>query len=206
MPVRVLDRTAAGSADDIAKGIRFAVAHGADVINMSFNFGCGKKVPEVDEALREAYAHGVVAVASVGNLGSEACVSPPATGPHVIGVGGTTEGGCLGDYSLAGEGVDVVAPGGGAAGRRLPLGLGRPDLPGDAARPAARAASASPATTSAPRWRPPTSPASRRWSSPAALIDRKRDARRHGRRAVTTAAAADRPQPRPADDAARAPA
>ena len=34
---------AAASADDIAKGIRFAVAHGADVINMSFNFGCGKR-------------------------------------------------------------------------------------------------------------------------------------------------------------------
>ena len=53
-------------------------------------------------------------VASVGNLGSETCVSPPATGPRVIGVGGTTEGGCLGDYSLAGEDIDLVAPGGGA--------------------------------------------------------------------------------------------
>ena len=52
-------------------------------------------------------------VASVGNLGSEACVSAPATAPHVIGVGGTTEGGCLGNYSLAGKDVDVVAPGGG---------------------------------------------------------------------------------------------
>jgi serine protease len=31
----------------------------------------------------------------------------------VIGVGGTTEGGCLGSYSLSGEGIDVVAPGGG---------------------------------------------------------------------------------------------
>ena len=100
MPVRVLDRHGRGQADEIAQGIRFAVAHGADVINMSFNFGCGKEVPGVDEALRNAYRKGVVTVASIGNLGSEACVSPPATGPHVIGVGGTTEGGCLGDYSL----------------------------------------------------------------------------------------------------------
>jgi serine protease len=86
---------------------------GADVINMSFNFGCGKAVPDIDDALRLAYAKGVVTVASIGNLGSETCVSPPATGPRVIGVGGTTEGGCLGAYSLAGEGIDVVAPGGG---------------------------------------------------------------------------------------------
>lgn len=113
MPVRVLDRAGRGRADQIAKGIRFAVAHGADVINMSFNFGCGREIPEVEEALRDANRRGVVAVASVGNLGSEACVAPPATVPHVIGVGGTTEGGCLGNYSLAGTSVDVVAPGGG---------------------------------------------------------------------------------------------
>ncbi|HEY5815593.1 MAG TPA: S8 family serine peptidase [Solirubrobacterales bacterium] len=115
MPVRVLDRHGAGEADDIAQGIRFAVAHGADVINMSFNFGCGKKVPGIDEELRRAYQRGVVTVASIGNLGSEACVSPPATGPGTIGVGGSTEGGCLGSYSLLpGKGVDVLAPGGGA--------------------------------------------------------------------------------------------
>ena len=114
MPVRVLDRHGRGEADDIAKGIRFAASRGADVINMSFNFGCGKAVPDIDDALRLAYRKGVVTVASVGNLGSETCVSPPATGPHVIGVGGSTEGGCLGGYSLAGEGIDVVAPGGGA--------------------------------------------------------------------------------------------
>lgn len=113
MPVRVLDQHGRGAASEIAKGIRFAVAHHAQVINMSFNFGCGKQVPEVDEALREAFQHGVVTVASVGNLGSESCVAEPATGPRVIGVGGTTEGGCLGNYSIAGQGVDLVAPGGG---------------------------------------------------------------------------------------------
>ncbi|HVY97169.1 MAG TPA: S8 family serine peptidase [Solirubrobacterales bacterium] len=113
MPVRVLDAHGRGRASQIAKGIRFAVAHGADVINMSFNFGCGKKVPEVDEALREAYERGVVTVASAGNLGSETCVSEPATGPRVIAVGGSTEGGCLGSYSLAGRAIDLLAPGGG---------------------------------------------------------------------------------------------
>ena len=114
MPVRVLDRHGSGEADDIARGIRFAVTHGADVINMSFNFGCGKSVPGIDQELRAAYRAGVVTVASIGNVGSEACVSPPATGPQTIGVGGTTEGGCLGSYSLLpGKGVDLLAPGGG---------------------------------------------------------------------------------------------
>ena len=116
MPVRVLDAQGRGDASAIAKGIRFAVTGGAQVINMSFNFGCGKSVPGVDEALREAYAKGVVVVASAGNLGAETCVSPPATGPRVIGVGGSTEGGCLGNYSLAGKDIDLLAPGGGTPG------------------------------------------------------------------------------------------
>jgi len=113
MPVRVLDSQGRGNAAQIAKGIRFAVANGADVINMSFNFQCGRPVPAVDEALREAYRAGVVTVASGGNLGSETCVSPPATGPHVIGVGGATEGACPGVYSLPGTAIDLLAPGGG---------------------------------------------------------------------------------------------
>lgn len=113
MPVRVLNRLGEGRENVIAKGIRLASARHADVINMSFNFGCEQRVPLVDEALREARRAGIVTVAAVGNRGTEACVSPPATGPGVIGVGGTTEGGCLGSYSLAGRYVDLVAPGGG---------------------------------------------------------------------------------------------
>ncbi len=113
MPVRVLDRLGRGRADDIAEGIRYAADRGADVINMSFNFGCGKRVPGVSEAARYAIRKGVVLVASAGNLGSETCVSPPATIPGVIGVGGSTEGGCLGSYSLSGPDIDLVAPGGG---------------------------------------------------------------------------------------------
>ena len=131
MPVRVLGRNNIGFANRIAKGIRFAVAHHAQVINMSFNFECGAKVPQVDEALREAYAHGIVTVASGGNYSStissaDNCVSEPATGPRVIGVGGTTEGGCLGSYSLAGKGIDVVAPGGGKPVPGCPSVLSRP--------------------------------------------------------------------------------
>jgi len=126
MPIRVLDKHGSGQADDIARGIRFAVAHGADVINMSFNFGCGKPVPAIDEALREAYRAGIVTVASIGNLGAETCVSPPATGPRALGVGGTTEGGCLGGYSLSGKGIDVLAPGGGVPAPGCPSVWARP--------------------------------------------------------------------------------
>jgi serine protease len=126
MPIRVLGRNGEGYASNIAKGIRFAIAHKAQVINMSFNFECGERVPMVNEALRAAYKKGIVSVASTGNLGSEECVSAPATGPRVIGVGGTTEGGCLGNYALAGTAIDVVAPGGGVPQSRCPSVAARP--------------------------------------------------------------------------------
>lgn len=122
MPVRVLNRFGNGQADDIARGIRYAARNGADVINMSFNFGCGAKVPTVVGAIRFAHRKGAVLVASVGNwegIGGGGdrrdCVEMPAAAPFVIGVGGTTEGACLGDYSRTGTGVDLVAPGGGFA-------------------------------------------------------------------------------------------
>jgi serine protease len=126
MPVRVLDAQGRGDAADITNGIRYAIAHRAQVINMSFNFGCHKRVPTVDEALRAAYARGIVTVASTGNLGSESCISEPATGPRVIAVGGTSEGGCLGFYSLAGSAIDVLAPGGGAPIAGCPSPASRP--------------------------------------------------------------------------------
>jgi serine protease len=125
LAVRVLDKHGRGDATEIAKGINYAVAHHASVINMSFNFACGKKVPVVDEALRHAYDRGVVTVASAGNIGSETCVSEPATGPRVIAVGGSTEGSCLGDYSLSGP-IDLLAPGGGEPVGGCPSILARP--------------------------------------------------------------------------------
>ena len=167
MPVRVLDKHGRGQADDIAKGIRFAVDHHADVINMSFNFGCGKKVPE----RRRSAARRLRAAASSPSPRSATSARRPASrrrrpGRGVIGVGGTTEGGCLGNYSLAGKGDRPGRPGRRRAGRGLPLGLGPADLPGDPESAADPDLRRSPPTTSAPRWPPPTSPASRRWCWP----------------------------------------
>jgi serine protease len=113
MPVRVLNAIGNGKSTRIARGIRFAAQHGAQVINMSFNFRCGNPVPPVAQAMRFASRQGVVLVASVGNGEPRGCITMPASNPHAIGVGGTTESGCLGSYSKVGPGVDLVAPGGG---------------------------------------------------------------------------------------------
>lgn len=115
MPVRVLDDAGEGDASVIAEGIRFAVRHHAQVINLSLEFSSGVRaadVPELISALRFARRHRVVVVAAAGNEDSTD-IPYPARGPGVIAVGASTEHGCLAAYSNHGRGIALVAPGGG---------------------------------------------------------------------------------------------
>jgi serine protease len=116
MPVRVLDSEGEGDATTIAEGVRYAVSHGARVINLSLEFSSdvtARDIPQLMRALRYAYRHNVVVVAAAGNEG-HAAIAYPARAPHVIAVGASTEHGCLADYSNDGPGLTLVAPGGGA--------------------------------------------------------------------------------------------
>jgi serine protease len=117
IPVRALDDQGAGLSSDVAKGIRWAYRHGADVINLSLEFprstvGSCDDVPNVCEAVDRATAKGAVVIAGTGNTAASS-VSFPGRAPNVIAVGATTVRGCLADYSAFGEGLDLVAPGGG---------------------------------------------------------------------------------------------
>ena len=115
MPIRVLNANGDGGSASVAAGIRYAVAHGARVINLSLQFGEGlsaSDIPNVIAALQYANAHNVVVVAAAGNDGSMT-VAYPARARSVISVGATTKDLCLADYSDSGQGLDLVAPGGG---------------------------------------------------------------------------------------------
>jgi serine protease len=112
----VLDSEGFGTARDIAKGIRFAADHKAQVINMSFEFslavnGCAK-IKGICAAIKYAFKRGALVVAAAGNENGEP-VAFPAGAPHVIGVGRTTKDACLASESRTGAGLDLVAPGGG---------------------------------------------------------------------------------------------
>lgn len=54
---------------DVANAIRFAVDHGARVINMSFGKGFSPQKAAVDDAVRYADSHGVLLVHAAGNNG-----------------------------------------------------------------------------------------------------------------------------------------
>jgi serine protease len=115
MPIRVLDRYGNGNAVTIARGVRYAVDHGAKVVNLSFNFDptvTAAQIPLLLAALKYAAAHGVLVVAAAGNEGV-ASVSFPARSRYAVAVGATTEFGCAAGYSNHGPDLDLVAPGGG---------------------------------------------------------------------------------------------
>jgi subtilisin family serine protease len=107
-----------------AAGIRWAVKHGARVVNLSFGAVRNPLDPTLDsyskvEAQAVAYAvrKGAVVVAAVGNA-DEAYTTPwpyaswPAALPHVIGVGALTHSGNVPDFSDEDPiFVDIAAPG-----------------------------------------------------------------------------------------------
>ena len=118
MPVRVLNARGEGESAAITAGIRFAVRHHADVINLSFEFDdtfrqfTASEIPDVLAAIRFAARRGVVVVAAAGNF-ERSAISYPARAQTVIAVGATTEHACRARYSNVGRGLDLVAPGGG---------------------------------------------------------------------------------------------
>jgi serine protease len=115
MPIRVLDSVGEGDASVIAEGVRYAVNHGAKIINLSLEFESqvhSGDIPELIEALRYAHRRGVLVAAAAGNKDRDV-IPYPAHAKNVIAVGASTEHGCLASYSNYGRGITLVAPGGG---------------------------------------------------------------------------------------------
>ena len=113
LPVKVMDAKGAGGHGDIARGITYAVDHGADVINLSL--GGPESSQILADAVAYAAARGVVVVASAGNDGVDT-PNYPAAYPSAIAVAGSTETDARADWSNHGPSwVDVAAPGTNAA-------------------------------------------------------------------------------------------
>jgi serine protease len=117
MPVRILDASGLGDENTIARGIRYAVTHHAQVINLSLEFlpnevSSSNQIPEIVDAINFAHQRGVVVVGAAGN-DQDTRIAYPARAHNVISVGATTKDGCLAGYSNGGSGLDLVAPGGG---------------------------------------------------------------------------------------------
>ncbi|WP_158088856.1 S8 family serine peptidase [Thermoactinospora rubra] len=113
-PVRELLSARSGEAQALARGIRYAVDSGADVINMSLGGGSGtwRGSPAELEAVRYALDRGAVLVASSGNDGqSTNRRTYPAAYPGVIAVGAVDRALRVPAFSNRQDYLSVVAPG-----------------------------------------------------------------------------------------------
>ncbi|MDL4819043.1 S8 family serine peptidase [Actinomadura opuntiae] len=106
--------------DAVAKGIRYAADHGADVINLSL--GKDDEIPAERDAIGYAIGKGVVVVSAVGNDGDDqrlidgngfAPYSYPASYPGVIAVAATQPSHARAPFSNRNLSVVVSAPGAG---------------------------------------------------------------------------------------------
>lgn len=110
MPIRVLDETGYGDDSDVAKGILWAVANGAHIINLSL--GGTDRDPLLEDAVNFAKSNGVAVVAAAGNDGMRGSpISYPAAHASTIAVAATTSMDTHAPFSTKQDYVDVAAPG-----------------------------------------------------------------------------------------------
>jgi subtilisin family serine protease len=108
MPLRAFDDRGCGSIYNIAKAVRYAVNHGAQVINMSF--GVSGDGHTLKNAIADAVKAGVTVVASAGNDNS-AVPQYPAAYPGVLAVAATDPADVKAPFSNFGPTIFVSAPG-----------------------------------------------------------------------------------------------
>jgi thermitase len=107
MNVKVADDTGRCEESVVARGIIWAVDHGAKVINISLSMEAS---PELAEAVDYAWSRGAILIAAAGNKGG-AEPSYPAYYVNCLAVAGTNEEDSLALLSSYGDWVDVAAPG-----------------------------------------------------------------------------------------------
>ncbi len=113
MAIRVLDADGRGSASDVDAGIRWAVDHGATVVNLSLESVAplpGAVVTQApDAAVRYAWDRGVAVVAAAGNSGAPFTDYPDRS--PVLLVGASTRDDERASFSDTGRTDAVLAPG-----------------------------------------------------------------------------------------------
>jgi subtilisin family serine protease len=104
--------TAANGAEStsfvVLKGLDYAAAHGAQIVNMSF---AGPKDALVERGIAAAAGRGIVMVAAAGNAGPKSPPLYPGANPNVIAVGATDAQDGLFAASNRGGYIAVAAPG-----------------------------------------------------------------------------------------------
>lgn len=108
MPVRVLGNGGLGAVPTVVQGVHWAVAHGAQVVNLSMTTSYDDS--DLSTAIEWAVNQGVTVTVAAGNQGAPTAYPGVAT-PDAIVVGSIDSTGQRFNWSNYGPWVNVVAPG-----------------------------------------------------------------------------------------------
>lgn len=127
MPIKVFAAGGQGTVENIAAGIRYAVDHGADIINLSVSLNPGSSDAEIEaitSAVNYAIEHGIPLIASGGNTaGGNATMPGSLDGVIAVGsLGPNMEP----DPRSSAQGIDVWAPGEEIVSASMGILTGRP--------------------------------------------------------------------------------
>ncbi len=114
IPIRVLNRDGEGFETDITDGIKYAVDHGADIINLSLAGGYPCATDGLyQEVINYANNREVAVIVAAGNSneGEDVANIVPASCQHVITVAATDTNDERASFSNYGQKVDLAAPG-----------------------------------------------------------------------------------------------
>jgi subtilisin family serine protease len=109
MPIKVLDAQGNGDMLNVAKGIRFAMLNGADIISMSL--GAPFPIQNVRKAIQAAARNSVPTFCAAGNAGLTKAIYYPARYPETIAIGSIDKNFRRSSFSNTGKNLDFMAPG-----------------------------------------------------------------------------------------------
>ncbi|MFI7541072.1 type VII secretion-associated serine protease mycosin [Actinoplanes sp. NPDC049599] len=106
IPIRVLGK--GRTLNSLGPALRYAIAHGAKVINISLAGGID---PDDIKGIQEAQEADVVVIAGAGNKPDSVSVAAPAFLESVVAVGAVDRNGKKAAISVSGKALDLTAPG-----------------------------------------------------------------------------------------------
>ncbi len=110
LPLKAFSSDGTGELSNIIAALYYAVQHGANVVNMSFDLTASS--PALKQAVVYANKAGVVLVAAAGNESTSAPVYPAALNGYVVGIASTTNWDSRSSFSNYGsQDVWIAAPG-----------------------------------------------------------------------------------------------
>lgn len=104
---KILDANEEGSISDLLRGLDWAIAHHAQIVNMSL--GTSDDNPALHDGIKAAAQAGILMTAAAGNKGDQ--VLFPAAYPEVIAVAASTADDRIAWFSNQGPQVELAAPG-----------------------------------------------------------------------------------------------